>query len=254
MDANITAVLLDIEGTTSSISYVHYTMFPYAKENLEAFVDQNWGSEALKGIIQLLEIDYESFGNPDSSVEQKGRAGQWLSTFPDDSSKKNAIQEFVLKMMDHDIKATGLKKLQGAIWKSGFESGKLVSHLWPEVHPVLMKWKQGGLDLRIYSSGSVQAQKLFFGHTEKGDLLNLFSGHYDTEIGSKKEKESYLKIISDWKRPAGQILFISDSIDELDAAAGAGLNVALSIRPGNQEITRDHSYQSLTGFDELDLT
>src|SRR5262249_52930599 len=139
----------------------------------------------------------------------------------------------VTRLMDADAKATGLKQLQGLIWQRGFESGELKAHVFDDVPPALTAWNAAGKDVRIYSSGSVQAQKLFFGHTIAGNLLPQFRGHYDTTTGPKKEADSYRRIAADFKLPPSDILFLSDIVAELDAARAAGLKTALCIRPGN---------------------
>lgn len=217
----IRAVLLDIEGTTSSISYVHDVMFPYVREHLQTYLQTNWGTESLQATLELLAVD-----------AQHPSAAAWLGSGTREQQQRKVSTQ-VFAWMDQDLKATGLKQLQGQIWQAGFESGKLVSHVWPDVPSALKLWRSNGIDLRIYSSGSIAAQKLFFGHTESGDLLPLFSGHYDTTIGGKKSAASYQAIATDWARTPEEILFVSDIVEELQAAAAAGLRVLLSIRPGN---------------------
>src|SRR5262245_45290439 len=133
----------------------------------------------------------------------------------------------VTRLMDTDAKTTGLKQLQGLIWQSGFESGELKAHVYEDVPPALTAWQAAGKDVRIYSSGSVQAQKLFFGHTVAGNLLPYFRGHYDTTTGPKKEAESYCKIGADFSFPTGEIRFLSDVVAELDAARAAGMQTGL---------------------------
>ena len=124
--------------------------------------------------------------------------------------------------MDGDVKATGLKELQGLIWQEGYAAGRLQSHVYPDVPPALRRWAEAGLDLRIYSSGSVAAQKVFFAHTEAGDLLGLFRGHYDTTTGPKREAESYRRIAADMKMPPSAILFLSDVRTGAGRGAGGG--------------------------------
>jgi enolase-phosphatase E1 len=128
----------------------------------------------------------------------------------------------------------------------------MVAHLYDDVAPALKRWKEAGIDLRIYSSGSVQAQKLFFGHTVAGDLLPLLTRHYDRSVGAKDERISYSTIASDYGVPGNRILFVSDVVPELDAANEARMQVALSIRPGNQPVDDNTSYPGIESFDELD--
>jgi len=235
----IRAVLLDIEGTTSSLSFVHDCMFPYVRERLTAYLQRHWESAELEPTLDLLAKDA---GCAD--------AGAWFKTkTPEEARGQVAAQ--VGDWMDQDLKLTGLKQLQGQIWQDGFHSGQLIAHVWPEVPAELRAWQAAGLDLRIYSSGSIAAQKLFFGHTEAGDLLPLFSGHYDTTIGPKKEKASYSAISEDWGRQANQIVFLSDVVDELRAAAAAGMQVALSVRPGNPPQPTDFPCLQFSNFQAL---
>jgi enolase-phosphatase E1 len=237
---NADVVLLDIEGTTSSIDFVHEVMFPYARKRVPEFVASKWDSDELNGCIKLLACDLG-----ESSVES------WLAG--DAKTNQQTVVDAVCGMIDNDVKATGLKQLQGIIWKSGFHSGEMVAHLYSDTAPALQRWKEQGLDLRIYSSGSIGAQKLFFGHSMAGDLLNLFSAHYDTTTGPKKEAESYRKIVADVGVEANRIVFVSDVAAELDAATEAGLQTVLSIRPGNAAVENVENYQSIDSFDILKL-
>ena len=203
-------------------------MFPYVRRTLHEFLKTNWDSPELLECLPRLATD---MGFEDVT--------SWLGTAdPANHTGSQAIVEAaVIQMMDDDVKATGLKQLQGVIWQSGFHSGELVAHIFEDVEPAIRAWNQQGLDVRIYSSGSIAAQKLFFGHTTKGNLLDQFQGHYDTTTGSKRETSSYRKIAADFGMPAEQILFISDVPEELEAARSAGMQVRLSVRPGNQPVS-----------------
>lgn len=238
---NADVVLLDIEGTTSSIDFVHKVMFPFARERVEEFVTSNWDSPELSDCVDLLAKDLE-----------QDSAATWLSG--DAAANQQTVVDAVVNMIDNDIKATGLKQLQGIIWKEGFHSGELVAHLYDDTAPALHRWNKAGLDLRIYSSGSVGAQKLFFGHSVAGDILNLFSAHYDTKTGPKKESESYRKIVADAGVDANRIVFVSDVAAELDAAAEAGLQTVLSVRPGNGAVETPSKYQAVESFESLEIS
>ena len=233
--------LLDIEGTTSSIDFVHQTMFPFARERVANFVRSNRDSELLNGCVEQLAKDLDQ-----PSVES------WLGG--DAETNEQTIIDAVIDMIDDDVKATGLKQLQGIIWKEGFHSGELVAHLYPDSAPAMQRWKNTGLDLRIYSSGSIAAQKLFFGHSVAGDLLPLFSAHYDTTTGPKKEAASYEKIVADTAVAADRIVFISDVPAELDAAKEAGLQTVLSLRPGNVPVENQSRYQAIESFETLSIS
>lgn len=152
--------------------------------------------------------------------------------------------------MNRDVKSTPLKTLQGMIWRSGFESGELVSHVFDDVPETLGHWADSGLDVRIYSSGSIDAQKLFFSHTG-GDLTPHLRGHYDTTTGPKREAASYRSIAADMAMEPREILFVSDVGEELDAARQAGMATALAIRPGNREPGGLLEHESLVSFTEI---
>lgn len=230
-------VLLDIEGTTSSISFVYDQMFPFVRDTLDRFLSENWASPALPACLDMLAGD----------VDQDPKT--WLSGTPEE--QQQTVAKAVIGLMDADVKATGLKELQGMIWKSGFNTGQLVAHLFDDVAACIQAWKASGLDVRIYSSGSIAAQKLFFGHSVAGDLLDQFNGHYDTTSGSKREAESYRTISQQFDCEPGAIVFISDVVEELAAAKEAGLQTALSVRPGNQSVPEDHGYLAIESFAEL---
>ena len=177
------------------------------------------------------------------------------ATFPADLETGLApLCKEVLRLMDGDVKATGLKELQGLIWQQGYDSGRLTSHVYPDVPAALERWAQRGLDVRIYSSGSVGAQKVFFAHTCVGDLLPRLRGHYDTNVGPKREAASYRKIVADMGLSSADVLFLSDVVQELDAAAAAGLRTALVVRPGNQPVPDKQPHPIVTDFGQIEIT
>ena len=208
MDQEIKAIVTDIEGTTSALSFVKDTLFPYASKNLPDYV---WDHE--KEISELLDAVREEEQNSDLSLEE--------------------VIEVMLRYIEEDKKVTPLKTLQGMIWKAGYESGELVGHIYDDAAAGLNRWKDQGIDLYIYSSGSVPAQKLLFGNTKSGNLNPLFSGYFDTTTGGKKDTDSYSKIAKEIGVPVQEILFLSDSIEEISAAADAGMNVIVLDREGN---------------------
>ncbi|MEX0817939.1 MAG: acireductone synthase [Pirellulaceae bacterium] len=233
-------ILLDIEGTTSSVSFVYDVMFPFVRRELNNYLATNWRAESLHDACELIARDagHASFA-------------AWSAHTTSAQERRQLVSEEVKRLMDGDIKATGLKQLQGLIWKAGFESGELQAHVYDDVPGALATWNEAGIDVRIYSSGSVAAQKLFFGHTIVGDLLHCFRGHYDTTTGPKREAASYAAIVSAFDFAPAEILFISDVAAELDAASGAGLQTALSIRPGNAQVESDHGHAELTTFADV---
>lgn len=239
---DVDGVLLDIEGTTSSITFVTEVLFPFARKHARAYLQEHWGDAELQDALGLMAIDAKH-----SSTRT------WFESCSaiQEPQQQAAVLAEVTRLMDGDVKATGLKALQGLIWRSGFESGELKAHVYDEVPAALRRWKQLGLDIRIYSSGSIAAQKLFFGHTIAGDLLELFSGHYDTTIGGKKEAASYRKIAAEFGMPAERIVFVSDVAAEVSAALEAGMQAVISLRPGNAPIEANNTSHRIASFDSL---
>ncbi len=234
-------ILLDIEGTTSSVRFVYDEMFPYVRRELAEFLDHHAADAKVLAAAKQIAID----GGKSSLLELVGS---------EDLQREEAQQRLtaeVIRQMDADLKATGLKELQGQVWESGFKSGELLAHVYDEVPGCLRKWKEVGKELRIYSSGSVQAQVLFFGHTVAGNLLPLLSGHYDTTIGSKREAASYKNIVANMNCAPTDVLFLSDITAELDAAKAAGLQTALLLRPGNAAQSNEQQHPAIKSFDEL---
>jgi enolase-phosphatase E1 len=241
------AILLDIEGTTSSIKFVYDVMFPFVRRELDRYLAEHWDDPAMLAARDAIARDA---GQPSFA--------DWIAPpgLPrnDALNGQRLVRDEVLRLMDGDIKATGLKLLQGMIWEDGFRSGELQAHLYEDVAPAIQAWRQRGIDVRIYSSGSIQAQKLFFGHTIHGNLLPQLSGHYDTTTGPKREAESYRQIAADIGQPAEAILFLSDVVAELDAARQAGMRTALVTRPGNALAPSDHRHPAVTSFAEVTVS
>ncbi|MGE0759733.1 MAG: acireductone synthase [Pirellulaceae bacterium] len=232
------AILLDIEGTTSSVSFVYDYMFPYVRRELGGYLRGHWQDAELAAAREALARD--------------AGAASWAawSAGRDESGARALVTDEVERLMAMDAKRTGLKQLQGLIWEAGFRSGELQAHVYADVPPALAAWRQRGLTLAIYSSGSVHAQRLFFGHTIYGDLLPHFRAHYDTTVGGKKEAESYSRIARDLQQAPAELLFVSDVPAELDAARQAGLLTALCVRPGNAPVDAG-SHPVVTDFGEV---
>lgn len=224
---SVNGILLDIEGTTSSVTFVYDVMFPYVREHLTAYLGEHWGEAKLFADCEQMATDG---GHPSLAA----MAPESLPA----AARQARVAAEVIRQMDADMKTTGLKSLQGDIWKAGFESGELVAHVYDDVVPCIRSWRAQSLPIRIYSSGSVAAQKLFFGHTQAGDLLPLFDGHYDTTVGSKRSAASYAAIARDWGLSPERLLFVSDVVAELDAARDAGLATVLCCR--GEMLESDH--------------
>ena len=193
----ITHILSDIEGTTTAIAFVHRSLFPYAASALENFLVRHGDEPEVAAI---------------------------LADVPGDRL------ETLRGWMAADAKVTPLKALQGLIWAQGYADGALRGHLWPDVAAELQAWHASGLHLAIYSSGSEQAQRLLFRHSEAGDLEPLFEGFFDTRMGAKREAGSYTRIAAAWGAQPARILFLSDVAEELDAALAAGLATCQLVR------------------------
>lgn len=233
--------MLDIEGTTSSISFVYDVMFPFARRELARYLAESWGSVDLRRACDMMAQD---------------QGFDWLDDWcpgATDEQRQATVREEALRLMDEDAKTTGLKQLQGLIWRAGFETGELRAQVYDDVPAALRAWNTAGYDVRIYSSGSIAAQKLFFRHTLAGDLLPLLRGHYDTTTGSKKEAESYRAIAADFGLPGAEILFLSDVIEELEAAREAGFATALCLRPGNAVVEDRKGHAAIESFAQIDV-
>ncbi len=194
----IKAIVTDIEGTTSSLSFVKEVLFPYARVKLASFVRSHADDKAVKNLL----------------ADARKEVGEPLDN--------EALITQLIQWLDEDKKVTPLKSLQGLIWEAGYRQGDFKGHVYQDAAETLKLWRTQGLDLYVYSSGSVYAQKLLFAHTEYGDLTALFSGYFDTHVGGKREPASYASIAAQLHIPAGQLLFLSDIKEELDAARAAG--------------------------------
>ena len=231
--------LLDIEGTVSPLAYVHEVMFPFVRIHLDAFLQTHWDEPEVTDAVQR--IVREAGGT--SFMEFTGGA-----TIP---IALDVVKKEILRMMDHDKKTTGLKELQGLIWQQGFASKELIAPLYSDIPVALKRWKEQGRRAWIYSSGSIDAQKLFFRHSNAGDLTGFLSGYFDTATGPKKEAGSYIKIAQKIGTQSASILFISDIADELNAARQVGMQTALAARPGNALQPDSHGHTILESFNEL---
>ena len=207
----INAILTDIEGTTSAVSFVFDVLVPYAAKHLPEFVRQNAGRADVAEQLDAVRRDSDE---PQADVER--------------------VIEILLGWIAEDRKATPLKAIQGMVWEQGYQAGQLKGHVYPDAVDALKRWHQDGFQLFVYSSGSIQAQKLIFGCSEAGDLSPLFSGYFDTTSGPKREAQSYQRITQAIGVAAGEILFLSDIVEELDAARTAGMATCGLAREGGE--------------------
>ncbi|XP_017023599.1 enolase-phosphatase E1 [Drosophila kikkawai] len=234
-------VLVDIEGTTTSISFVHDVLFPYAKENVNKFLRDSWKSDDTKQIVQDLQ-----------QVPQFADYKDTLSAPPAELDAE-LITGFVRYLIDKDLKVTPMKTLQGLIWAQGYASGKLKGHVYEDVPAAFQAWRDAGLRIGVYSSGSVAAQKLIFGHSIAGDLMTHLSAYFDTHVGHKQEQQSYENIAKSLEVAPEQILFLTDIPGEAAAARSAGLKAILLQRPGNAPLTdsQKSTYEVIPDFKPL---
>jgi enolase-phosphatase E1 len=222
----INAILTDIEGTTSSLSFVKDVLFPYSKTRLADFVRAHVDDPSVR--VQLDEV--------------RRIAGAALTT-------EQTIAQ-LLRWIDEDKKLTPLKALQGVIWETGYRQGDFQGHVYEDAARQLRKWNAAGLRLYTFNSGSVQAQQLLFGFSERGDLTALFSGYFDTAVGHKRETSAYRNIAQQIGLPASDILFLSDVTEELDAARAAGMQTIHLVRDGALEAQAVH--RQVRSFDEIE--
>jgi len=227
-------ILLDVEGTTSSISFVYDVLFTFARQHIADFLVRERGSALVREV----------------AGELAAEAGIGDASLDDDAGIRRIVQA-ALDLINRDVKSTPLKALQGMIWRQGFESGALVSHVFDDVPPALARWADSGIDVRIYSSGSIEAQRLFFAHTSAGDLTRHLRGHYDTTTGPKREASSYTRIAADMGMDPRRILFLSDIGAELDAARQAGMATGLAVRPGNRDPGGLLDHEPLSSFADI---
>jgi enolase-phosphatase E1 len=216
-------ILLDIEGTTTPISFVYDVLFPFARKHLADYLSQT-------DLSDLRKEHQAETQNPPAWSAPPIQYVEWL--------------------MDQDRKSTALKRIQGEIWLAGYQNGELHSEVFPDVPIALERWRSKDIEVRIFSSGSVLAQRLLFSHTKAGDLTRFLSGYYDTTTGAKSDPRSYAAIANGFGIALSDIVFISDVTRELDAARTAGMKTLLCVRPGNHP-QPPHDHETVTTFDTL---
>jgi enolase-phosphatase E1 len=229
-DSNV--LLLDIEGTTTPISFVHEQLFGYARAHLDSYVFEHWDDESMREVCERLSVERRA----------EGRG-------PLDS--RESVVAYFHELMAADRKSPGFKLLQGLIWEDGYNRGELRGEVWDDVPAALRRWRAAGKTIAIYSSGSELAQRLLFQSTRHGDLTKFISAFFDTRYGAKVEQPSYRRIADALNQAAASILFVSDVTSELRAAQAAGMRVLLSVRPGNPPQTDAAGFPQITTFDDV---
>jgi enolase-phosphatase E1 len=238
-ERGIHVVLLDIEGTTTPIAFVYDVLFPFARAHLRAYLQQNADSTAVREAVALLRDEWTR----DAALDEK--PPDW----PDDRAPASAAP-YVEWLMDRDRKSPALKLLQGLIWQRGYAEGVLRGDVFADVAPAFRRWRERGVAIAIYSSGSVLAQRLLFSTTPSGNLTTEVAAFFDTAVGPKTSRDSYRRIADALRVPAGEMLFVSDVRGELDAAESAGCRVLLAVRPGNR-VERFDAAMTVHSFDEI---
>jgi enolase-phosphatase E1 len=234
---NPSVILLDIEGTTTPVSFVYNTLFPYARTHMKEFLIESAQRDDLRRDIEMLEIENRTETSPSAPRISAG-------------AEFEQACKYLIWLMDQDIKSPALKSIQGKIWEAGYANGQLKSIVFDDVPSAFGRWRHNGRHIAIYSSGSVLAQQLLFRHTQAGNLAQWISAYFDTAVGPKSDPASYSKIAFELKANPGEILFLSDAPAELDAALIAGMNVCMAKRPGNRELPQQ-AYLTISNFDEL---
>jgi enolase-phosphatase E1 len=222
-------VLLDIEGTTTPIAFVHERLFGYIRERLDSFLAANWAVPSVQAAVRQLAAE-----SPENQL-----------------ADRQLVAAHVRSLMDKDSKSPGLKTLQGLVWHDAYTSGKLRGEVFPDVPPAMKRWHAEGLRIAIYSSGSALAQRLLFASTGAGDLTSLIDAFFDTAVGGKKQADSYRKIAATLGCAPSAIVFLSDVTEELTAASEAGCAVRLCVRAGNTPQRDADRFQSIATFDDL---
>jgi enolase-phosphatase E1 len=231
----IGAILLDIEGTTTPIEFVHQVLFPYARARVHDYLEHHADDPGVRADVALLRAEYAAEATHSSDLPP------WNP------------EAYVYWLMDRDRKSTGLKSLQGRIWEAGYRAGELKGkgEIYADVRPALTRWHTAGKAIAIFSSGSVQAQRNLFANTTDGDLSPLLSGYFDTTTGPKREASSYQRIAAALRREPGEVLFISDVAAELDAARAAGMRTALCVRGSVPGAVSPSDHPRIRSFAEL---
>lgn len=205
-------ILTDIEGTTTSISFVADELFPYFRNNIHDLTQLKHHPVVEQAFIETihlaLEVDHETISTDEEIIR---KLHQWSV---------------------EDRKITPLKAVQGVLWEKGYKDGTLKGHVYPEVAAALQNWHAAGIGLGVFSSGSIAAQQLIFGYSIAGDLTPLFSNYFDTTTGGKRDTTTYLKIAELLTVSPENILFLSDIKEELEAANTAGFETIQLVRPG----------------------
>jgi len=238
----IRVVLLDIEGTTTPIAFVHERLFGFVRSHVETFLSSKWNMPAVQEAVEDLAAEH-----------RHDRATDSLPDWRDDTPvhAQETVATYARWLMERDRKSPGLKALQGLIWQDAYLAGELRGEVFSDVPRAMERWHAQGRRIAIYSSGSVLAQQLLFSSTSAGDLTPLIDAYFDTAVGSKKHADSYRAISASLGCQPNEILFLSDVTAELSAATLAGCSARLCMRSGNTPQPDADRFAQLADFDAL---
>lgn len=240
-DSRIRVLLLDIEGTTTPVDFVYKTLFPYARRKVEAYLLEHFRDRETQAVLAELAAQHQR------DEQERAQPPSWHQET--DEARLYSNVAYVHWLMAKDSKCTPLKTLQGKIWQQGYASGELHGEVYADVPAAFERWQRQGREICIYSSGSVLAQRLLFGSTTAGDLTRYICAFYDTEIGAKTDSASYRRIVESRHMQPSEVLFISDAIQEIEAARLAEINATLCVRhPGPNNAIADGTIRT---FDEI---
>uniref|UniRef100_A0A914MWF4 Enolase-phosphatase E1 n=1 Tax=Meloidogyne incognita TaxID=6306 RepID=A0A914MWF4_MELIC len=243
------AILTDVEGTTTSIDFVKNVLFPFSFEHAGNFIQ--------KLVVEKREPEHQKILDDliKTSNEYGKESSEILVIQSNDKSETqiSKLTSNVLLWIKQDKKYTALKNLQGLIWEDGYKNGLIKAHVYPDVPFAFERLNEAGINIHIFSSGSIKAQKLLYSHTEYGNLEKFISSHFDTTIGPKFEKESYQRIVEQIGIAPNKILFLTDIENEAFAAKAASLHVRLALRPGNAALSESalKEFKTFSSFEEI---
>ena len=235
-------ILLDIEGTTTPIAFVTRTLFPYARARLRSYLEQQDSPQYL-ALLESFRQEHAADAEAHEAVPPWPGSG---------AGARTSIEAYAEWLMDRDRKSPALKELQGRIWQQGYEDGDLVGEVYPDVPRAFARWRNAGIPLGIFSSGSVLAQQWLFRRSSAGDLSPFLQRYFDTRVGKKQDANSYARIADEVGEPPPAILFVSDVVGELNAARAAGMRTTMTDRPGNAP-QPPHDHRVVRTFDEIEL-
>ncbi|KRX03724.1 HAD-like domain [Pseudocohnilembus persalinus] len=246
-EEEIKYVLLDIEGTTTPITFVNDVLFPIARKELKNYIIENFENQNLQDDLKQIMKDAQQEMNMQMEFPQNIEQLK-------NEKENNFLSQILIylnKLMDENKKYTPLKSIQGKIWKNSYENQSIQGKIYDDVRPVVEKWVKQGKKVFIYSSGSEEAQILLMKYSDKGDLTQLLSGYFDTKIGLKVQPQSYKNILEKINGKGNETLFVTDRYEEAQAASEVGIKVYISVRENTEQLPKENKFKTITKFDEI---